>query len=44
MKKTKKENNWDWKTIGNNFLFWLVIIVAAVLLMQMVTVDGRIQN
>jgi len=44
MKKTKKENNWDWKTIGNNFLFWLVIIVAAVLLMQMVTVEGRIQN
>ena len=44
MKKTKKENNWDWKTIGNNFLFWIVIVVAAVLLMQMITVDGRVQN
>ena len=43
MKKQKKKNN-NWKTFGNNIAFWVVIVIACVLLMQMVSTDGSPQK
>ena len=40
--KKKKTNNW--KTFGNNVVFWIVIVIACILLMQMVSTDGKPQK
>ena len=43
MKKQKNNSN-KWKTFGNNVGFWIVIIIACILLMQMVSTEGSPQK
>ena len=43
MKKQTNKNN-NWKTFGNNIAFWIVIVIASVLLIQMVSPNGSPQN
>ena len=43
MKKQKRKTN-NWKTFGNNIIFWIIIIIACILLMQMVSTKGSPQK